>query len=115
MICSPSADWRSFLSLSALSSAGQTSLLWLYVTEVTSDRHVHNFVRATYFACGMSILQLYEMYFLSFFFKPLAASVLSLFTQHIDIPIDLDNLTSLLKTLLVDSNEVLNLSTLGSN
>ncbi|XP_072230824.1 serine/threonine-protein kinase 36 [Leuresthes tenuis] len=36
---------------------------------------------------------------------PLAASVLSLFTQHVDVLVDLENLTSLLKTLLSDSCE----------
>ncbi|XP_041864512.1 serine/threonine-protein kinase 36 isoform X2 [Melanotaenia boesemani] len=37
---------------------------------------------------------------------PLAASVLSLFTQHIDVVVDLENITSLLKTLLLDSCEL---------
>ncbi|XP_027129677.1 serine/threonine-protein kinase 36 isoform X1 [Larimichthys crocea] len=36
---------------------------------------------------------------------PLAATVLSLFTQHVDVEIDLEILTSLLKKLLMDSYE----------
>nr|XP_020454760.1 serine/threonine-protein kinase 36 [Monopterus albus] len=40
---------------------------------------------------------------------PFAASVLSLFTQHdVDVELDVDNLTSLLKSLLSDSYEVQN-------
>ncbi|XP_061595875.1 serine/threonine-protein kinase 36 [Cololabis saira] len=37
---------------------------------------------------------------------PLAACVLSLFTQHVDVHVDLDHVTSLLTTRLLDSNEV---------
>ncbi|TKS83928.1 Serine/threonine-protein kinase 36 [Collichthys lucidus] len=36
---------------------------------------------------------------------PLAATVLSLFTQHVDVEVDLEILTSLLKKLLMDSYE----------
>ncbi|KAM4545825.1 serine/threonine-protein kinase 36 isoform 2-T2 [Odontesthes bonariensis] len=37
---------------------------------------------------------------------PLTASILSLFTQHVDVLVDLENLTSLLKTLPLDSCEI---------
>lgn len=41
--------------------------------------------------------------------QPLAGTVLSLFTQHVDVEVDLEILTSLLKKLLMDSYEVTNL------
>lgn len=49
---------------------------------------------------------------LLFFLQPLAASVLSLLTQLIDIELDLDTVTSLLRNLLLDTYDVLNLNIL---